>query len=176
MEEQGMVDGQLKYVLRVYILFALLVFASASAQAAELRRLSLDDIALMGTTLNPDPVVKVEGSGSIKISTLWPTTICLGEVQELDVENAQIIYRAKVKSEKLEGTAFLEMWCHVGGGQYYSRGMNSVVGGTMDWRTLQTPFFLQPGQSVKKATLNVVINGKGTIWIDDVHLLKEPLQ
>jgi len=171
-----MVERQLKYVLRVYIFFALLSFASVSGQATELTRLSLDDITSLGTTLNQDPEVKVEGSGSIKISTLWPTTICLGEVQELDVENAQIIYRAKVKSEKLEGTAFLEMWCHVGGGQYYSRGMNSVVGGTMDWRTLQTPFFLQPGQSVKKATLNVVINGKGTIWIDDVHLLKEPLQ
>jgi hypothetical protein len=121
-------------------------------------------------------VVKVEGSGSIRISTLWPTTICLGEVLELNVENAQIIYRAKVKSEKLKGTAFLEMWCHVGGGQYFSRGMNSTVTGTMRWKALQTPFILQAGQRAEKVTLNVVINGKGTIWIDDVQLIKEPLQ
>ena len=171
-----MVERQLKYVLRVYIFFALLSFASASGQASELTRLSLDDITSLGTTLNQDPVVKVEGSGSIKISTLWPTTISLGEVEELDVENGQIIYRAKVKSEKLEGTAFLEMWCHVGGGQYFSRGMNSTVTGTMTWKTLQTPFMLQASQTAKKVTLNVVINGRGTIWIDDVQLLKEPLQ
>jgi hypothetical protein len=46
----------------------------------------------------------------------------------------------------------------------------------MDWSTLQTPFFLQPGQSAKMVTLNIVINGKGTVWVDDVHLLKEPLR
>ena len=81
-----------------------------------------------------------------------------------------------VKSEKLEGTAYLEMWCHVGGGQYFSRGMNSVVTGTMDWTTLHTPFFLQPGQRAQKATLNIVINGKGTVWVDEVALSKAPLK
>lgn len=171
-----MVLRQLRYFLLVFIFLALLSFSSASAQATDPIRLSLDDIKSLGTTLNQDAVVKVEGSGSIRISTLWPTTICLGEVLELNVENAQIIYRAKVKSEKLKGTAFLEMWCHVGGGQYFSRGMNSTVTGTMSWKTLQTPFILQAGQRAKKVTLNVVIKGKGTIWIDDVQLIKEPLQ
>jgi len=35
---------------------------------------------------------------------------------------------------------------------------------------------LQTGQKARTATLNIVINGKGTIWIDDVALLREPLQ
>lgn len=171
-----MIERQLRYFLRVFIFFGLLSFSSASTRATDLIRLSLDDIKSLGTTLSQDPVIKVEGSGSIRISTVWPTTICLGEVLELNVENAQIIYRAKVKSEKLKGTAFLEMWCHVGGGQYFSRGMNSTVTGTMRWKALQTPFILQAGQRAEKVTLNVVINGKGTIWIDDVQLIKEPLQ
>ena len=153
----------------------LLLCLNPLAQGNELSKLTLDDASSLGTTVSTDPTVKQEGNGSIRISTLWPTTICLGEVQELEVENAQIIYRAKVKSEKLEGTAFLEMWCHVGGGQYFSRGMNSAVSGTMDWMILQTPFFLKPGQRTKKVTLNIVINGKGTVWVDDVHLLKEQL-
>ena len=168
-----------------FLVFAIQICAASSlllfllnplAQANELRKLALDDASSLGTTVSTDPTVKQEGNGSIRISTLWPTTICLAEVQELNVENAQLIYRARVKSEKLEGTAFLEMWCHVGGGQYFSRGMNSVVTGTMDWKTLQTPFFLQPAQRAKKATLNIVINGKGTVWVDDVHLLQEPLK
>ncbi len=167
---------QLKYVLRVFTFFALLSFSSASAQATELIGLSLDDITSLGTTLNQDAVVKVEGSGSIRISTLWPTTICLGEVSGLDIGNIKLVYRAKLRCDKLEGTAFLEMWCHVGGGQYFSRGMNSAVTGTMSWKTLQTPFILQAGQAANKVTLNVVINGKGTIWIDDVQLIKEPVQ
>ena len=168
-----------------YLLFTMLIcstcslllfFLSPPAQGNELMKLDLEDASALGTTVATDRTVKQEGNGSIRISTLWPTTICLGEIQELKVENVQLIYRAQVKSEKLEGTAFLEMWCHVGGRQYFSRGMNSFVSGTMDWRTLQTLFFLQPGQRINKATLNIVINGKGTVWVDDVHLLKEPLK
>ncbi len=167
----------LLYAVKIYaVLFLSLLLLNTPVQGEELSELALDDELSLGTTVSVDSTVKQQGNGSIRISTLWPTTICLGEVKGLNVENAQIIYRARVKSEKLEGTAFLEMWCHVGGGQYFSRGMNSAVSGTMDWRILQTPFFLKPGQRTKKVTLNIVINGKGTVWVDDVHLLKEPLK
>ena len=168
-----------------WLIYAIKISALASliwslqnplAQGNEHIKLALDDASALGTTVSTDTTVKQEGNGSIRISTIWPTTICLGEVQALDVENARIVYQARVKSEKLEGTAFLEIWCHVGEGQYFSRGMKSTVTGTMDWRTLQAPFFLQPGQRAKKATLNIVINGKGTVWVDDVHLLKKPLK
>ena len=142
----------------------------------ELIRLPLDNASSLGTTISTDATIKQEGDGSIKITTLWPTTICLAEVPALDVENASLVYRARVKSEKIEGHAFLEMWCEVGSGRYFSRGMDSAVTGSMDWKTLQTPFLLQTGQKARTVTLNIVINGKGTIWIDDVALLREPLQ
>lgn len=153
----------------------LLALAPASAaRADELGRLALDDASSLATTIATDPAVKREGSASIRISTAWPTTVSLGELPGLDVDNTRLVYRAQVKSEGLEGTAFLELWCHVGGGQYFSRGMNSVVTDTMDWKTLETPFLLQPGQHARKVTLNIVVNGTGTIWVDDVRLLKEP--
>lgn len=152
-----------------------LLSLNPSARGGEVGKLALDDASALGTTISTDLAVRKEGRGSVRISTAWPTTVCLGEVLELGVENAQLIYRANVKSEGLKGIAFLEMWVQVGGGEYFSRGMTSVVTDTMDWKTLQTPFILQPGQNAKKATLNIVINGKGTVWVDDVRLLKEPL-
>ncbi len=158
------------------IFFLLLLSLGAPARGEELGRLPLDDVSSLGTTISSDAAVKQEGSGSIRISTLWPTTLCLGEMQGLNVDNARIVYRARVRSENLEGTAYLELWAHVGGGQYFSRGMNSVVSGTADWTTLETPFMLQAGQIARKVTLNLVINGKGTVWIDDIRLLKEPLK
>jgi len=118
--------------------------------------------------------VKVEGKGAIKITTQWPTTICLAEVNGLNVENAKFVYKARVKSD-LDGTAFLEMWAHIGGGQYFSKGMNDVVSKKTDWKVIQTPFLFQKGQRPDKVTLNLVINGKGTVWIDDIILSKEPL-
>lgn len=100
----------------------------------------------------------------------------LGELSGLDVDNARLVYRARVKAD-LEGSgaAYLELWAHVGGGQYFSRGLNDVVGRKSDWKTIGTPFMFQKGQRPDKVTLNLVINGKGTVWIDDVVLSREPL-
>lgn len=152
----------------------MLTLVTGLSHAEDLKKLDLDDASVIGTTVQTDTQVKAEGKGSIKITTQWPTTICLGEVTCVDIENAKLIYKAKVKSD-LDGTAFLEMWAHVGGGQYFSRGMNDVVTRKTDWKIIQTPFLFQKGQRPEKVTLNLVINGKGTVWIDDIVLSKEPL-
>jgi hypothetical protein len=157
------------------LIFAALAVVASSTHANDLKKLNLDDASAIGTTIQTDTEVKVEGKSSIKIMTQWPTTICLGEVTGLDIEGAKLVYKAKVKSD-LEGAAFLEVWAHVGGGQYFSRGMNSVVKQKTDWKMIQTPFLFQRGQKPDKLTLNLVINGKGTVWIDDIVLSKEPLK
>ena len=160
---------------RSLIIFALLALVVSPSWAEDLKNLNLDDASAIGTTIQTDTQVKVEGKSSIKITTQWPTTICLGEVKGPDIEGARLVYKAKVKSD-LEGTAFLEMWAHVGGKQYFSKGMNDVVKQKTDWKIIQTPFLFQKGQKPDKVTLNVVINGKGTVWIDDIVLSKHPLK
>ena len=143
--------------------------------AQELKKLSLDDASVASPKIETDARVKSEGKSSIKITATWPTTVSLGEVAAIDIENAKLVFKAKVKTE-LDGVAFLEMWAHVGGGQYFSRGMNDSVKGKSDWKTIQTPFLFQKGQRPEKVTLNLVINGRGTVWIDEVTLSKEPLK
>ncbi len=164
-----------KFFVLAAVAAAVALMSGVSASAQELKRLPLDDAKTTGLRLETDAKVKAEGTASLKITTLWPTTVCLGEVAGLDIQDAKLFYRAKVKSE-MEGMAFLEMWCHVAGGQYFSRGMNSTVSGTMDWQTLEAPFFLEKGQRPERVTLNLVINGKGIVWVDDVVLSKEPLR
>ena len=154
---------------------AVALLAHASAQAQELKKLSLDDASMIGLTIQTDEQVKTEGKASIKITTAWPTIVCLGEVTGLDVEDAKLVYKAKVKTE-LDGDAFLEMWVQVGGGQYFSKGMNDPVKGKSDWKSIQTPFMFQKGQKPDKVTLNIVISGKGTVWVDDIVLSKEALK
>lgn len=154
---------------------ALLVIFVISAYSEDLKRINLDDASALGTAIQTDTQVKVEGKGSIRIMTRWPTTICVGEITGMDVDNAKLLYKARVKSD-LDGSAFLEMWVHVGGAQYFSKGMNDVVSQKTEWKVIQTPFLLQKGQRPDKLTLNLVINGKGTVWIDDVVLSREPLK
>ena len=157
--------------------FVVLACTAIVVRAEELKRLSLDDPSGASPRIEADAKVKVEGTSSIKITTQWPTTVCLGEVNGPNIENAKLVYAAKVKTE-LEGTgtAFLELWVHVGGGQYFSKGMDDAVSQKSDWKTIQTPFMFQKGQKPDKVTLNLVINGKGTVWIDDIVLSKEPLK
>ena len=158
-------------VVGVILCFAL----GAQASASEIHRLNLDDADALGTTVSVDPNIKIEGKGAIRILTKWPTTICLGQVSKLNLENTRLVYRAKVKTENLEGAVFLEMWCQVGDGQYFARGLNSTVSGTADWRTIETAFRLNKGQNARTITFNLVINGKGTVWVDDVRLSEQPL-
>jgi hypothetical protein len=154
---------------------AILILFSTHSFAEDLKRLSLDTAAGASPVVETDTEVKTEGAGSVKITTRWPATVFLGEVDGLDGENAGLVYKADVKTD-LEGAAYLEMWAHVDGNRYFSKGLNDPVKGRSDWKTVATPFFLQKGQKPDKVTLNLVIEGAGTVWIDNIVLSKEPLQ
>jgi len=157
------------------ILVTLLALVASLSRAEVLKTLALDDVDSVSPKIEADADVKVEGSSSVRITARWPTTVHLGEFSSLDVENAKLVYSAKVKTA-LDGTAFLEMWAHVGGGQYFSRGTHDSIAGESDWRIIQTPFVLQEGQKPDKLTLNLIINGTGTVWVDDIVLSKQPLK
>jgi len=160
-----------------FIVVIVMLLATIIAKAGEFKKLSLDDTLSASPKIETDAQIKAEGTSSIRITTKWPTTVFLEEVSGPKVENAKLMYAAKVKA-RLEpgGTAFLELWAHVGGGQYFSRGMNDAITGTTNWKTIQTPFIFQKGQNPDKLTLNLVINGKGVVWIDDVVLSAHPLE
>ena len=89
-------------------IICLLLLASIPCFAEDLIKLSLDDPSSLGLTIESDDQIKVEGSGSIKITTRHPTTVCLGEVTGLELENSTLNYSARVKSQ-LNGTALLEI-------------------------------------------------------------------
>ena len=148
-----------------------------SAQAEELKKINLDDVNQLGLKLASDAAVKTEGAGSIKIVTQWPTTVCLAEISDVQADNCTLVYKAKVKTDlSAKGSALLEMWCQVGGGQYFSRGFNSVVSAKGDWKEIQAVFKLEPGQKMEKLTLNLIVNGTGTVWVDDIVVSQEKLQ
>ncbi len=123
-----------------------------------------------------DTAITSDGDGSLRIDATTPTTVRLYETGDLDIENARLIYRARLRTENLEGSVYLEMWCSLPGqGEYFSRALHDPLTGTTDWATQETPFFLQRGQNPDNVKLNLVIEGTGTAWIDDIVLLRGPL-
>lgn len=117
-----------------------------------------------------------DGRGSLMISTDAPVTVRLFETGDIDIENVRLIYRAKLRTAGVEGKVYLEMWCSFPGvGEAFSRALQSPLTGTTGWVSQETPFFLKPGENPDNIKLNVVIEGKGRVWIDDIRLEKGPL-
>jgi hypothetical protein len=166
------------------IVLSALVFVSAacskpSGHVAELKRFPLDSLegVITQSCVELDKNISSDGRGSLKITSAGPATVRLFEVSDIDIENARLIYSAKVRTEGAEGPVFLEMWCHFPGkGEFFSRSLQSPLMGTNNWSTIETPFFLKKGEKPDNVKLNLVVNGKGTAWIDDIVLLKGPLQ
>jgi len=63
-----------------------------------------------------------------------------------------------------------------GRGEFFSRGLDTPLTGTTDWVTEETHFFLKMGENPDEVKLNLVIDGTGTVWIDDIRLLRGPLE
>ncbi len=153
--------------------------ARSDSDTAEIARFPLDSLedVLTRDGVELDAEVTSDGGGSLRIAAEAPRVVRLFEVPDPDVEQARLIYSARVRSEKLEGMAYLEMWCRFPGkGEYFSRGLVSPLSGTVDWTSHETPFFLQAGENPDLVKLNLVVDGRGTVWIDDVLLSKGPLQ
>ena len=170
-----------KLLLRMYLImiFVLVGCSKPPQQVGELKRFPLDTLegVITQSGIQIDKEVSNDGNGSLKIVTPEPTVIRLFELGDIDVENARLIYQAKVKTEGVEGQVYLEMWCRFPGkGEFFSRGLQTPLTGTTNWTSEETPFFLKKGENPDNVKLNLVINGKGTAWIDDIRLLKGPLQ
>ena len=146
---------------------------------SELKSFPLDNTEglITKTGVAIDSQISSDGNGSLRIEATERTTIRLFETGDIDIEDARLIYRARVRTENVEGQVYLEMWCHFAGvGDAFSRGLATPLTGTTEWTTEEIPFFLKKGENPDNVKLNLVINGKGTVWIDDIRLLKGPLK
>ncbi len=124
-----------------------------------------------------DREIFADGNESLKISTDKPLVIQLANTGDIDIEDALLIYRAKIKTEDLKGKVYLEMWCSFKGkGQFFSKAIENSLTGTNNWTVQEAPFFLKKGENPDDIKLNIVISGKGTVWLDNLELLRKPLK
>ena len=122
---------------------------SESQEAVEIRRYGLDsrEGVITASGAVVDSTMALEGAASLRIDAESPTRVLLFETGDIDVEDARLVYRAQLRSEDLQGSA-----------------------------TRETPFFLEPGQNPRNVKLNLIVEGAGTVWIDDVRLLSARLR
>ena len=154
----------------------LLLVVSAGCAPAEVPLKSYPVVSgkdlVAGSAATFDKSVSSDGNGSLKLQADQPMTFTLYETGDLDVEDNRVMYRAKLRCEGLQGQAYLEMWCVLGGQEAFSRTPNAPVTGDQDWTAVSAPFFLQAGENPDNLRLNVVVEGQGTVWIDEIEVTK----
>jgi hypothetical protein len=172
----------MKRIVALLGVIGLLVSCSSRTEdsgAATLKAMPLDGsetlLTASGVTFDAD--VSSDGNGSVRLEAEGPTTFRIAELDDIDLDNARIIYSGRMRTENVSGKAYLEMWCVFPElGEYFSRGLQDAVTGTVDWTHVETPFLLQAGQKPSLVKLNVVVDGTGTVWVDDIRLAKGRLR
>ena len=169
---------KVSFLCLVMVAFTLRCSQTPTRPVTELRRFPMDSLegVLTQSGVEMDKATSSDGQGSIKFTATEPTTMRLFEAGDMDIENARLTYQAKLRTEGVEGQVYLEMWCHFPGkGEYFSRGLETPLTGTTDWTSQEIPFFLKESENPDNVKLNLVINGKGKAWIDDIRLVAGPL-
>lgn len=122
-----------------------------------------------------DTTTTSDGNGSLRLASKKYTAFRLYELEDVDVEAGRLLYRARIRTEGVEGRVYLEMWCRFPGkGEFFARALHAPITGTTEWTTQETPFVLEAGQNPSNIKLNIVVEGAGTVWVDDVVLAKGP--
>jgi hypothetical protein len=174
----------LSMALAIPIVIPVLAFRLAAVappeaiEVTELKRFPLDSTEelITQTDVQIDKQISSDGNGSLRIDVSKPTTIRLSETGDIDIENARLIYQARLRTENIEGgRVYLEMRCHIVGQGEFPGVVRSLTEST-DWTTTETWYLLNNGENPDNVKLNLIIDGnKGTVWIDDIRLLKGPL-
>lgn len=167
----------LTFIIIGFILLS--VCSKKTIETVEIMHYPIDSMKgiITANRVSMDKNISSDGNGSLKITTNDSTTIRLYETGNIDIENAKLIYKAKLRTEKVQGEVFIEMYCHFPGkGEFFSRAFQSYLSGSNNWTSQETPFFLQKGENPDNVKINLIINGQGTVWVDDIRLIKAPLK
>lgn len=126
-----------------------------------------------------DPDVSQDGGGSLKVVTgEQGGRLRLYRLDDVGPVEGTLLYTGFLKSQDLDGSAFFELWCHPAeGNPAFVRGVPRRVAGTSDWKP-QELAFSRPETCHDPASveLNVVIQGSGTVWIDNLRLWDVPVE
>ena len=117
-----------------------------------------------------------DGGGSLRVQTSQGGRLRLYRLADLGPVQGEVAFTGFLRSSGLSGRAVLEMWCRPAEGEAaFVRGYGSAVTGNSEWAP-QEVRFSNPGlcRNPVSIELNVLIEGAGTVWIDDLRVWSVP--
>jgi hypothetical protein len=115
--------------------------------------------------------------GALKIEAPSSMTVKLVQTGPLNVNDVTLIYRATFRSKELSGRAYLLMTVRWADSlETFARGFEQAIIGSVPWVTEDITYNVERKKKVDNVTLGMVIEGTGTVWVNDVKLLKTTLK
>ena len=84
-----------------------------------------------------------------------------------------LYYRGHLRSANLKGRAYFEIRCRVSDRELVAKGLDQAVSGTTEWVRQAIPIRLETGKRAADVALDVVVEGTGTVWVDNIALGQE---
>jgi len=121
-------------------------------------------------TGTPFHSLRVEGSGN-------GSPVTVATVEKPPIKGPRYALTGQVRYEGVEGTGYLELWNHFPDGtQYFSRTLGDAgpmmkLQGTSGWRPFMLPFDATGAPPPTKLVVNVVLPGRGVVYLGPVQLV-----
>ena len=129
-----------------------------SGPTQSIRRFAASDQTVAGPPLEPHGdgwYAKLDAEQTLRLFVFEPPPLKAGV----------ITYRLDLKTEDLDGRAYLEMLVRFPGqGEFFSKGLTDTASGTNDWSSFQVTFYLKEDQVPDQLKLNLVVEGTGQVW------------
>jgi len=115
----------------------------------------------------------------IENTTSTPMSVTVLTIDQPQIAGPRYRLSGRLRYENVEGAGYLEMWNHFpGGGQYFSRtlgdqGPMMKLKGTSGWRSFVLPFDATGAPSPTRLVVNVVLPGRGTVYLGPLELSDE---
>lgn len=154
-----------------FVLVAILIVVPGLT--GEVTSVPLDSLKGISPLIELDPMEKVEGTNSIKISAEAPCRVTIGKFAGQGIDNFNLKTRVKLKTLLKEGNVILETLVKVDGRVYFSRAMDQKLSGDNDWQEIFTNFYFKAGESPDEISVNLILDGRGKVWVDDLKVLRE---
>ena len=112
----------------------------------------------------------------VESATSTPSRVTVLTIEAPPITGPRYVLSGQVRSEGVEGTAYLEMWSYFpGGGRSFTRtlgdeGPMMKLRGTAGWRAFALPFDATGAPHPARLVVNVVLDGRGTVFLSGLTL------
>lgn len=154
------------------------VLAHKAARSQTVALQKGDTLSEVGTHVAVDPVIRSspDAGGSLRIESAQSAIVTVAEVNGIkSTSGGRILCNGKLKCKDTPNGAYLAIYVETTDGSLLvSKQPAQMVGGTQDWQSSRTSVDLRPGTQVARVWVNALVQGPGTLWVDDILVSHEP--